>query len=162
MEPLSLGFHFVAHTSKWWERYVFIVPKWNYVVLEEIEKLWAFSRYSRQCSSSRFECSETWPNDIETFRIIYRWKGMEVYFLLQFMEWHFNVCRKSYGQWSDQRSETDNNRVALFWWSLWRFQNQSKRSWNITNNIPLERYGCLVCPEFYKTQFETLCKKLWS
>ena len=78
MEPLSLGFDFVALLSKWWERYVFIVPKWNYVILEEIEKLWAFSWYTRQCSSSRFECSETWPNDIETFCIIYWWKGMDI------------------------------------------------------------------------------------
>ena len=119
-------------------------------------------RRSVTAQSLIFKRLKTWPNDIETFRIIYRWKGMEVYFLLQFMEWHFNVCRKSYGQWSDQRSEMDNNRVALFWWSLWRFQNQSKRLWNITNNISLERYKCLVCPEIYKTQFETLCKKLWS
>ena len=58
MEPLSLGFNFVALHSKWQERHVFIVPKWNYVVLEEIEKLWAFSRYSRQCSNSRFEHSD--------------------------------------------------------------------------------------------------------
>ena len=30
------------------------------------------------------------------------------------------------------------------------------------NNIPLERYGYLVCPEFYKTQFKSFDKKLWS
>ena len=47
--------------------------------------------------------------------MIYRWKGMDVYFLLVFTEWNFDVCKKSYGQLSDQRSETDNNRVALFW-----------------------------------------------
>ena len=27
MEPLFLGFDFVAHPSKWWERYVFIMPR---------------------------------------------------------------------------------------------------------------------------------------
>ena len=30
------------------------------------------------------------------------------------------------------------------------------------NNIPLERYGCLVCIEIFKTHFEALCKTLWS
>ena len=33
----------------------------------------------------------------------------------RFIEWHFDVCRKRYGQLSDQRLETNNNRVALFW-----------------------------------------------
>ena len=33
---------------------------------------------------------------------------------------------------------------------------------NITNNIALERYECLVCLEFYKTQFKSFYKKLWS
>jgi len=82
--------------------------------LEEIEKLWAFSRYTCQCSNPRFESSETWPNDIETFRIIYRWKGMDVYFLLVFIEWHFNICAKSYGQRSDQRSETTTAELPCF------------------------------------------------
>ena len=40
--------------------------------------------------------------------------GMDVYILLDFTEWHLDVCRKCYGQLSDQRSEMDNNRVALF------------------------------------------------
>ena len=62
----------------------------------------------------RFKRPKPRPNDIETFRIIYRWKGMEVYFLLQFMEWHFDVCRKSYGQLSDQRSDSDDSSDALF------------------------------------------------
>ena len=64
--------------------------------------------------SSMFEHTETWPNDIETFHMIYRWKGMEVYFLLQFMEWHFDVCRKIYGQLSDQWSDSDHSCDALF------------------------------------------------
>ena len=93
MEPLSLGFNFVTLLSKWWERCVFIVPKWNYIILEKIETIWAFSRYSRQCNSSRFEHSEKWPNDIQTFCIIYRWKEMDIYFLLVFTEWHLDVCR---------------------------------------------------------------------
>ena len=63
---------------------------------------------------SRFKRPKPWPNDIEPFRIIYRWKGMEVYFLLQFMEWHFDVCRKRYGQLSDQRSYSDDSCDALF------------------------------------------------
>ena len=44
-------------------------------------------RIMRLHFSTKFERTEIWPNDIETFRIIYRWKGMEVYFLLKFMEY---------------------------------------------------------------------------
>ena len=67
---------------------------------------------ANQHISSSFECPKTWPNDIETFHMIYRWKGMQVYFLLQFMEWQFDVCRKRYGQMSDQRSDLSNNNIA--------------------------------------------------
>jgi hypothetical protein len=35
-------------------------------------------------------------------------------FLLVFTEGHFDVCRKSYGHLSDQRSDTDNSCDALF------------------------------------------------
>ena len=44
---------------------------------------------------------KTIPNDIQTFHMIYRWKGIEVYFILLFMEWGFDVYRRRYGYLSD-------------------------------------------------------------
>ena len=55
---------------------------------------------------------KTRPNDMQTFCMIYCWKGIEVFNLLQFTKRGFDVCRKRYGQKSDERSNIDNNKMS--------------------------------------------------
>ena len=41
-------------------------------------------------------------------------------------------------------------------------RNMTKRHQNLSYNISLERYGCLISIRFYRMTFKCLQKKLWS